>query len=139
MPGIEFQPFGQHLGQDGGGRHGQHAAQGQSASPIQAEKQGDPQHDQDGDQDLSGTQPEHDALHGGELGQAELQTDAEHEEHHAKFSQVFRSGRIGQPSQCVRANQEAYDQIADQRREFKGTKNYDHHHGGSEQQQHRVE
>ena len=85
---------------NGGGRHGQHTAHHQSGLPggppptpraLPPRWLWRP----------AGRQTDHDAPHGHQLRQGEFQTDGKHQEHHAKFGQVSRSGASGtKPSAC---------------------------------------
>jgi hypothetical protein len=95
--GLHLQPLGHELDEDRRAAHGQRAGQRQRRLPFhlpqcgcqrrQEQRPACCQHD--GQTHLEQPQPEHMAAHGAQLGQVEFQADHEHQEHHAKLTQVL--------------------------------------------------
>ena len=123
---VQFGALDQHLADDRGGRHRQHAAQRQPGAPVQPEEQRGEHDQQHGGDHLRSAQAEHQALHAAQARQAELQPDAEHQEHHAEFGQMAGFRRIGYPAQRMRPDQDADQQIAQHHRQTQDAAQ--HHH-----------
>ncbi len=116
MRRIQFKALGEQLGEDGGRGHGQRAAKDNSPLPGDTHRQRNAQHQQQRHQHLGRPEPEHDAAHGHKPRQAELQTNAEHQEHHADFREVRHlvSGR--DPAEGIGADRHPDDQVTKQGR-----------------------
>ncbi len=135
MQRVQFQPVSQHLAQDGRRGHGQRTAEDHSCLPALPQRQCQTQHQRSDTNHLGRTQTEHQAAHGDQLGQAELQPDAEHQEHHPELCEVAGILGVRHPAQRMRSDQNADDEIADQRRQPQQAAHHDHHYGSGQQQQ----
>ena len=83
-----------------------------------------------------GAQSEHLAAHGAQLGQAEFQTDGEHQEHHAELREMPRLCAVSRiRAQRMRADHHADREIAEHRRQREDAKGHHHRHGASERKQ----
>ena len=110
---FQFQPLGQQLGDDRGGRHRQRAAQRERGLPADVQRRRQRGRQQpaehhggdDGQHHLRQPEPEHDAAHRRQLGQREFEADREHQEHHAEFGQRVGGGAVVGQAQRVRADQ----------------------------------
>ena len=113
--------------------HFYYTAQRQAGPPVGAREQTSPNHQQHGDANLGSTQPEHQAAHGKQFGQTELQANAEHQEDHAKFGEVTGFFAIANQSKGIRTDQNTDQQISQQRRQREQTE-YRHHRDSGKQQ-----
>ena len=100
--------------------------------PRQPEQQRHAHHHQHRDRDLRRAEPQHRAAHGTQLGQAEFETDAEHQKHHADLGQIMHLLGFTHPAERVRADGHADDQVAEHRRLLETTTQR-HHQNGSGQ------
>ena len=66
--------------------------------------------------DLANRTGDGDPPHGHEVGEREMQADAEHQQDHADLGELSRHRRIGDEAGRVRAHEDAGQQVADERR-----------------------
>jgi hypothetical protein len=144
---LELEPLGHQLDHDGGAAHGERARQRQRRLPAQApgrrQLRGDEQRagrgDGHGQQHLQQAEPEHVLAHRAQLGQAELQPDHEHEEHHAELAQVPDAFGVLRQRQRVRPDQHAGREIAQHRRQLERPADHHADHRGQQIQQREIE
>jgi hypothetical protein len=139
---FQLQPLGQHLDHDGGGRHGQRAAQRERGLPANVhvrhlghQQPAQPHGGDDGGRHLRHAQPEHDAAHGHQLGQREFQADREHQEHHPELGQDMAGFALFGQAQRVRPDYDAHRQIAQHGRQMQHPERDHAQHGAAQQQQ----
>jgi hypothetical protein len=89
----------------------------------------------DGQTHLEQPQPEHMAAHGAQLGQVEFQADHEHQEHHAKLTQVLDALGVLRQRQRVGADQHAHHQVAQHGRQLHRPARHHPQHGGQQVKQ----
>src|SRR6266550_2597501 len=82
---------------------------------------------------------EHRAAHRLQLWQAELEADGKHEEHDAELGKIADIGIVGHPGERMRADCNANDEIAEDRRKAKKTAGNDHDDGRRQQQQNELQ
>ena len=82
---------------------------------------------------------EHRAAHRLQLWQAELEADGKHEEHDAELGKIADIGVVGHPGERMRADCNANDEIAEDRRKAKKTAGNDHDDGRRQQQQNELQ
>ena len=113
-----------------------------SASPACQPKPEERQRDHraDGrDRHLREAEPEHGAAHRLQLRQAEFEADREHQEHDAELGEVARSALVRHPAERVRADRDADQQVAQDRRQAKQPAGRDHDDGAAEQDQDQLQ
>ena len=136
---VEFRALGEEPREHRRRRHRERHAECNAALPGETEQQCECQHRGDGRENLRHTEPEHDAAHRHEPWQAELEADREHEKHDADFRESRHDLGIVDETERVRADGDADDEIADQRRQSRDPAGNHHQHGGREQYQHGLE
>jgi hypothetical protein len=133
---VELAALGEHFRHDRGRRHGDDAAERDPDLPRRAQRERERHREAEAGADLREAQAEHQLAHRLELGEAELQADREHQEHHAQFSEVLGLGAVAHRAQGVRAERDASREIADHRRQLQGAAHGDRQHARGEQHEH---
>ncbi len=136
---VELELFRQHLADDRGRRHRDHAAQHDACAPIRAGCQRRRDDDGERQRDLGCAEAEYDAAHRGEPRQAELEPDAEHQEHHAEFGQPARAPGVRNQAETAGPDRNSHQQIAEQRRQLEQAEHNHHQHRGKQQYQHQLQ
>ena len=85
------------------------------------------------------SEAEHHAAHGHQLGQTELQPDAEHKEDDTEFGEVAGLLVIGNEADRVRPDEDADEKIAKQCRQLQNPENHHDHDGCCKQQEHKFQ
>ena len=67
--------------------------------------------------------------------QGEFQAEGKQQEHHAQFGQVWQVGRMVDPVEGIRTDQQADTQITQHRRQAQAAKQGDNHQRGGEDNQ----
>jgi hypothetical protein len=144
---FELEPLRHQLDHDGGAAHGERAREGQRRLPAEPPGRWQLRRDQERagrgkghrQQHLQQAEPEHMLAHGAQLGQAELQPDHEHQEHHAEFAQVADGLGVLRQCQRMRADQHAGRQITEHRRQLQRAADHHADDRGKQIQQREIE
>ena len=136
---AELVALRENLAEDRGRGHREDAAQREPGAPVEAGRRGGGPHERHGRDDLRSAEPEHEAAHRQELGQAEFQADGEHQEHDADLGEMARLLRVRYPAERVRTDRDADDEIAQHRRQRQRAEQHDDQHRRREQYQHGFE
>ncbi|MNV54841.1 hypothetical protein D3C71_1470540 [compost metagenome] len=140
MFAFELGPLGHELDHNGRAAHRHHARERQRRLPAHIPhaahpagehqcRAGDHHHRQ---HHLHQPQAEHLAPHGAQLGQAELQPDGEHQEHHAKLAQVPHPFRVLRQRQRMGANEHPRSQVAEHGWQLEAAADHNTQHCGQQ-------
>ena len=144
---FQLEPLGHQLDNDRSAAHRQCARQRQCGLPADApecrrqdrqeQRAGGRQHN--GQHHLAQAQPEYVPSHRAQLGQIEFQSDHEHQEHHAEFTEVAHAVGVVAQRQRVRTDDHADHQIAQHGRQFQRAASHDAQHRGQQVKQGELE
>jgi len=132
MLAIEFVAFRQQFADDGGGRHGDDAAQRQAGFPRQAKKETADHDDEHADRDLQAAESEYGHAHGFQAGKRKLEADREHQEDNAELGQM-RGRRIRTHAMQKRPQANTDQDVTEQSRHAGGFQQRQGENTGGEQ------
>ncbi|CWO90501.1 Uncharacterised protein [Neisseria meningitidis] len=108
----QFRLFRQNPAHNRRGRHRQRARHGKRPIERHARQHQYAHYRQHRNADLQTAQTEHQPPHRPQLGQRELQTDAEHQEHNPDFAQIIRRMAFRNQAEHTGPRQKAHQQVA---------------------------
>ncbi len=115
--GVELVVVGQHANQHDGARDGQRHPEHEPRGPAPAERVREQRAERRGHRALPDRAGHRDAPHREQVLDVEVQADAEHQQDDADLGQLLGEARVGDEARRVRPDEQAGQQIADDRRQ----------------------